>query len=116
MGSQRAAWQVAFQAEAAALKSEHYGQSLLDLVKAFEKIPHHEVIAAARKNGYKLSILRFMLAVYRLPRSIGVEGIYSRMVIACCGITAGSGFVTVVLRALLLDVIVEPTCYGPLSV
>ena len=33
MGSQRAAWQVAFQAEAAALKSEHYGQSLLDLVK-----------------------------------------------------------------------------------
>ena len=105
MGSQRAAWQVAFQAEAAALKSEHYGQSLLDLVKAFEKIPHHKVVAAARKHGYNLTILRLTFAAYRLPRSIGVEGIYSRMVIACCGITAGSGFATVELRALLLDVI-----------
>ena len=37
MCAQRAAWQVAFQAEAASLQSEHYGQSLLDLVKAFEK-------------------------------------------------------------------------------
>ena len=105
MGSQRAAWQVAFQAEPAALKSEHYGQSLLDLVKAFEKIQHHKVVTAARKHGYNLTILRLTFAAYRLPRSIGVEGIYSRMVIACCGITSGSGFATVELRALLLDVI-----------
>ena len=105
MGAQRAAWQVAFQAEAAALRSEHYAQSLLDLVKAFEKVPHRRLAQAARKHGYNVTVLRLTLAAYRLPRSIGVSGIYSRMVVACCGITAGSGFATVELRVLLLDVI-----------
>ncbi len=40
MGAQRAAWQSAFRSEAAALDGLHFSQSALDLVKAFEKIPH----------------------------------------------------------------------------
>ena len=107
MGAQRAAWQVAFQAEAAALRSEHYAQSLVDLVKAFEKVPHHRLAQAARKHGYNLTVLRLTLAAYRLPRSVGISGIYSRTVAACCGITAGSGTATVELRVLLIDVINE---------
>jgi hypothetical protein len=40
MGAQRAAWQAAFHAEGAARDDTAYSQSLLDLVKAFETIPH----------------------------------------------------------------------------
>ena len=43
MGAQRAAWQMAFRTESAALTSKAYAQSLLDLVKAFGKIPHFVV-------------------------------------------------------------------------
>jgi hypothetical protein len=105
MGAQRAAWQVAFRAENAALTNKQYAQTLLDLVKAFEKVPHHHVVAAARKHGYNLWVLRLSLASYRLPRSVGVNSVYSRTIIAVCGITAGSGSATTELRLLFLDVI-----------
>ena len=39
-GAQGAAWQAAFRAETAAQNDAFSAQSLLDLVKAFEKIPH----------------------------------------------------------------------------
>ena len=39
MGAQRAAWQVAFRAENVAADGSEYGQTLFDLVKAFEKNP-----------------------------------------------------------------------------
>ena len=51
MGAQRAAWQIAFQAENAHLTDQHYAQALLDLVKCFEKIPHKELVAAANKHN-----------------------------------------------------------------
>jgi len=109
MGAQRAAWQVAFRAENAALMQEQYAQALLDLVKAFEKVPHHLVYRAARKHGYNLWLLRLSIAAYRLPRTVGIEAVYSRLIVAVCGITAGSGFATTELRILLLDVI-DSTC------
>ena len=105
MGAQRAAWHASFAAEDAARSGEHFAQSLLDLVKAFEMIPHHHVAAAAKKHGYSLWLLRLSLASYRLPRAVGIEGIYSRVIVASRGITAGSGFATTELRVLLLDVI-----------
>ena len=78
---------------------------LLDLVKAFEMIPHDHVAAAARRHGFSPWILRLSLAAYRMPRAIGVGGVYSRMIIATRGITAGSGFATTELRILFLDII-----------
>ena len=45
----------------------------MDLVKAFEKVPHHLVVKAARKHRFPLQLLRFSLASYRLQRSIGIE-------------------------------------------
>ena len=58
MGAQRASWMAAFAAEDAARSGEHYAQSLLDLVKAFEMIPHHHIVLAAKKHGYPLWLLR----------------------------------------------------------
>ena len=46
MGAQLAAWTASFGAEAAAAGGLHHGSSLLDLVKAFEKIPHDKIIEA----------------------------------------------------------------------
>jgi len=51
MGAQRAAWQAAFVAELAYLQRLDHVQILLDLVKAFETIPHCKLIAAARAKG-----------------------------------------------------------------
>ena len=105
MGAQRASWQAAFAAESAARSGNYFAQSLLDLVKAFEMIPHHLIIKAARKHGFSPWILRLSLAAYRLPRAIGVDGVYSRLIVASRGITAGSGFASAELRVLLLDVV-----------
>ena len=105
-GAQRAAWLVAFNAETAARQGMHYAQSLLDLVKAFERLPHRLIVAAAQALGYCLSTLRLSLAAYRIPRVLGADGVYSRVVVASRGITAGSVFATTELRLLLHNVIV----------
>ena len=57
MGAHKAAWQVAFVAEAAALAKEDHAQALLDLVKAFERVPHHLLVSIAKAKGYSLVIL-----------------------------------------------------------
>jgi len=107
MGAQRAAWQAAFKAENAALRKKDFAHSLLDLVKAFERVPHGHLVAAARKHNYNLWLLRLSLKAYRLARVIAVDGVFSCIVVATCGITAGSCFATTELRLLLTDVLNE---------
>ena len=51
MGAQAAAYQVAFVAEAAVLKANVYAAGLLDLVKAFESVPHAILADMARAKG-----------------------------------------------------------------
>ena len=110
MGSQRASWTAALMAELAALcKSDHI-QVLLDLVKAFESVPHQALVEAAKAKGYSLTVLRLSLAAYRLARAIGISGVFSRIVVASRGITAGSGFATTELRILLYDIVTEVRC------
>ena len=106
MGAQKAAWQAAFAAESANLAGFDYGQALLDLVKAFETVPHDVLVSAAREAGYPLALLRLSLAAYRLARSIGIDGIFSALIMASRGITAGSGFATSELKALLRDLMI----------
>ena len=77
----------------------------MDITKAFEKVKHHLIVRAARKHGYNLHVLRLSIAAYRIQRTIGVNGIFSRLILACQGITAGSGFATTELRLLMLDLV-----------
>jgi hypothetical protein len=105
MSAQKAAWQAAFQAEHTNLQNQAYLQSLLDIVKAFEKVQHHILAEAAVRHGYCMWILRLSLDAYRCPRAIGVDGSYSRLIIATCGVTAGAGHATIELRCLLLDMV-----------
>ncbi len=85
------------------MSKQSHAQILLDLIKAFETVPHDVLIAAAHAKRYNLVILRLSLAAYRLCRSIGVDGVFSRKVRATRGITAGSGFATTELKLLLLE-------------
>ena len=105
MGAQRAAWQVAYRVEAAAADGREYGQALFDLVKAFEQIPHEHSVVVAVKHGYDLCFLRLSLAAYRLTRAIGIDGVYSRSIVAVLGITAGSVSATAELQLLMRDVV-----------
>ena len=69
-----------------------YGVALLDLVKAFERIPHWYLARQARKHGFSIVLLRLSIAAYRLARVVGVDGVFSIMMLATRGITAGSAF------------------------
>ena len=72
MAATRAAWLSAWEAEAASSGRCTYAQSLLDLVKAFEMVPHARLWDAAKKRGFPLAILRLALEAYKMPRSLGI--------------------------------------------
>ena len=91
-GAQRASWMQAAKAEAAGQAGKQYGVILADLMKAFEKVPHHLVARAAERRGYPLWVLRLSLDTYRMGRTVVIDGVCSRVVLASQGVTAGSGF------------------------
>ena len=105
MGAQRAAWVAAFKAEAIRNGGTTHVMALLDLTKAFETVRHDLLIDAARRRGYNLTIIRLSLAAYRMARVVGVDGVYTQLMFATRGITAGSGYATSELRLLMLDLI-----------
>ena len=105
-GANVAAWKQAARAELArALPGVEYGQVLLDLVKAFERVPHHVLVREAARLQFPLWVLRLSLAAYRLGRVLRVDGAISSVVVAVRGITAGSGLATTEMRILLLHIV-----------
>ena len=62
MGAQKTAFQIAVVAETAALERIEFGVGLLDLIKAFETVPHHILVQIAFEMGYPLVLLRLCLA------------------------------------------------------
>ena len=63
------------------------------------------VMGRIHRLGVNERLLRLSLASYRLPRTIGVDGVHSQKLVATRGIVAGSGFATTELRLLLLGLI-----------
>ena len=103
-GAQLAGWQFSANAEAAWHESAVHAAGLLDIEKAYERIPHHVLVREAHARGYPLALLRLSLAGYRIARIVGVGGIFSRPILPMRGIVAGSGFATRELRALVIGV------------
>ena len=66
-------------------------QVLLDLVKAFERIPYRVLRREANRLGYPLRMLRLAIAVYKMPRVVRVGEAVSDLDWATRGIVAGSG-------------------------
>jgi len=102
-GAEVAAWRQAARSEQAASKDWHYGASLLDMIKAFERVPHDVLVTKAMEKGYSLFLLKASLAAYRLPRALVVQGVCSKLLVACRGVTAGAGHAVIELRLLLGD-------------
>ncbi len=112
-GANVAAWEQAAVAEAAASKGAAYAQLLLDMVKAFERVPRQQLVDEAARVGYPLHLLRLSLAAYKLPRVVMIGGVVSRRVSSTRGIAAGSGAATTELRALLLGLLDRLTAAFP---
>lgn len=85
-GATVAAWKQAARAELAASIGLDYGQALLDLVKAFERIPHWLLVREARRLNYPLWLIRLALATYRLQRVLRVGQALSKAPRACLNI------------------------------
>ena len=90
-GATVAAWKQAARGERAHLWKTSYGQALLDLVKAFERINHKHLVRQAIKLGYPMWMIRLSIATYRMRRVLRIGDAVSDMVVATRGITAGYG-------------------------
>lgn len=84
-----------------------YGQGLLDLVKAFERIQHKHLVKQAVKLGYPMWMVRLSIATYRIKRVLRVGSAVSECVVATRGITAGSGTATTEMRLAMIDIVVD---------
>ena len=72
-GAMVAAWKFAARAEAVRLQGAEYATVLLDQDKAFDRVPHHHVVQAAREWGYPIVVLRLSFAAYKMDRVVGIK-------------------------------------------
>jgi len=116
-GAAVAAWKQAARAEwAASSRFLEYACNLLDLVKAFERVPHNWLIRQAVQFGYPLKILKLSIGAYRLCRVLIADGVCSTMMLALRGIVAGSVLATIELRVLLIQFVDETIYRFPLII
>jgi hypothetical protein len=82
--------------------------ALLDLVKAYELVPHHRILEGAILYNFPLGLLRVIFSVFNLERHICIAGCYSNSVqILFSTIIAGSVFGPALLRMSLMHVLDE---------
>ena len=74
--------------------------ALLDLVKAYELVPHHRILDGAVAFNFPLVILRVLFCVFSLPRRICIQGCLSSFDVGAVfsTIIAGSVFGPCLLR------------------
>ena len=107
MGADIAAWKQAARAGLAATVQFKvgYAQALLDLVKAFDRIPRWLIVREAIALGYPLWFIRLSFQAYKLKRIIEIRNVVSTEVQAYRGITAGSGTATTEMRLEIIRII-----------
>ena len=100
-----AAWSMAARAEASLAHRVAFAAVLLDMVKAFERVPHDVLVQMAVAYGYPLHIIRLSIASYLLERVVRIGGTFSVKIRPRRGITAGAVHATTELRILLIDIL-----------
>ena len=106
-GANVAAWKQAARAELAATMRHKvgYAQVLLDLVKAFDRIPHWLLIREAIALEFPLWHLKLAIATYKLTRVLRIGATISDEVVAVQGITAGSGSACTEMRLCMIRIV-----------
>ena len=103
-GATVASWKQAARAElAASMPNTDHAAALLDMVKAYERVPHAWLVRQGIKYSYPMRILRLSICAYRLQRTVVIDKVCSVLIAATRGITAGAGHATVELRLLLIE-------------
>ena len=72
------AWRQSLLAEHATYMGQTAASSLLDIAKAFDSVDHEWLQAQAKKHHFHLGILRFLLALYTMPRILVVKGVAAK--------------------------------------
>lgn len=105
-GADIAAWKQGARAElASVIPDAEYVQCLLDLVKAFDRVPYQLLIREAKRLGYPLWVMRLSIATYTEPRRIRIDGAVSGEVVAKRGVTAGSWLATAEMRVVVINIV-----------
>ncbi len=112
-GANVAAWQQAAVAEAAVSRGASFAQVLVDMVKAFDRVPRQRLVDEAARVKYPLHLLRLAMMAYAMPRVVMIGGVVFRIVCTTRGIAAGSGSATTELRALLIGLLDKLTTAHP---
>ena len=86
---------------------------MLDLVKAFDMVPHWILIREGLLLGYPLWLLRLSLATYRMKRVVRIRKVVSAEVWAFRGMTAGSGFATTEMRLAMISLVEKALSLHP---
>ena len=103
-GAEVASWKQAARAELAhSCPLLRHANAMLDMVKAFERVPHDWLVRQGSRYAYPMQILKLSIAAYRLARCIVIDGICSVLMVVGRGITAGSVHATIELRLLLIE-------------
>ena len=113
-GAAVAAWKQGARGELASyVPSAQYGMALVDLVKAFDQVPHHLVVREAIRLGYNLWILRLSIAAYRASRIVRMDGACAAPVVPRRSLTAGGGFATTEMRLVMINIIDQALAVAP---
>ena len=75
------------------------------MVKAFDRVPHRLLAREAAALGFPLWLVQLSIATYRFKRIIRIGAVVSWELVALRGITAGSGFATTEMRAILMRIV-----------
>lgn len=115
MGANVAAWKQAARAELAATSTFRvgYAQALLDLVMAFDRIPHWLIVREAHAIGFPLWFIKLSLATYKLTRVVRIQQVVSHEVVVVRGIAAGSGSACTEMKLVLIRIILTATKATP---
>ena len=100
--AQSAVWKAALESEAAAARGEDSGSTLIDLVKAYERVKLEHVWRAGVRMNFPKVILKLMLESFAFERILKIGDAYSEGVFSLSAILAGGKYATDALFLVLV--------------
>ena len=100
-----AVWRQALLGEWSAAVGRCSASYLLDIRKAFEHIRHSDLWDVARRRGFSLTMLAWLLNTFTMARRLQVLGGLSQEVRATRSVVPGSSFADILMRLAVVEVV-----------